>query len=102
MKNPTLFAQELIKHQGIKKAFEIASQSVASMEAVGTTGGCPYTEEVEMVEQTVKGADGKLKTQMVTIIDEAKKAKRLTKTLIFWKNVKAYVAKRKPAEQQAA
>jgi len=94
--NPVItFAEGLMKHQGKEKALAIAEGNVQIAKAVGTTGGVPFAEEVEMQEHTYTDKEtGKQTTRTVTIIDEAAKAKRLSKLHTFWMNVAGYIKNR--------
>lgn len=93
--NPVTYAQELVKHQGKEKALMIAENAVQVMKSVGTIGGVPFAEEVEMQEHTYTDKEtGKQTTRTVTIIDEAAKSKRLAKLNTFWVNVAGYLKKR--------
>lgn len=98
--NPVTYAQELVKHQGWEKALEIANGTVRTSMTTQGSVGCPFTEEVEIVVREVK-VEGKIKQVETTVIDEAAQAKRLAKTLTFWKNVAAYLNKRKPVKKAA-
>jgi len=93
--NPVTYAQDLMKYQGKERALMIAENAVQTLKAVGTTGGVPFAEEVEMQEHTYTDKDtGKQTTKTVTIIDEAAKSKRLSKLNTFWVNVAGYIKKR--------
>lgn len=92
MKSPVEFAKALIKRQGLENAHGIALRTLRLMEVVGVNGP-GLGDEIELTEQT-EVRNGKPVTTVITIVDDARRVKRLDKTLIFWKNVAGYTRKR--------
>jgi hypothetical protein len=102
MRNPVEYAKALVKRNGKTEAVRIATNTrktmeVAMMDPNPAHRGTPFSDEVQISEQTEVN-NGKLQTKTVTFIDEAKKAARLRRTLIFWQNVTNWLAKRHPEE----
>jgi hypothetical protein len=99
--SPEKYARAITNLHGFDGAYNIVLRTLGTIESVGV-GGCPFADEVEMVEQQTRNAEGKVVNKTVTIIDHAAQAKRQSKTLEFWKNVHGFMKKRKPASSKAA
>jgi hypothetical protein len=98
--NPFTYADGLVKFQGSAEAIRIAQATRKTIEIAmmdPAHSGTPFADEVDIKEHTIV-SEGKLTTRTVTIVDEARKAGRMKKTLIFWQNVTNYLAKKFPAQ----
>lgn len=84
---PVQMAKGMIETHGLDKAVMLADTMVHTSEEVTTSGGTPFSHEIELF----MGDDGKEHIR----IDEGKKAVRLSQTQIFWKNVFGFVKNRK-------
>ena len=99
MKTNTLeYAKALAQRQGPSYALAIAESMLETTRVVvSSSGGCPFAPEVVMQEQTYVDKETKQqKTKTVTFVNEAAKATRQGKTLLFWQNVSAHLRKMQP------
>ena len=100
--NPVDYAKALIKRNGKAEAVRIATgtrktMEIAMMDPDPKNRGTPFSDEVEISEQT-EIVNGKVQTRTHTFVDEARKAARLRRTLTFWQNVTNWMAKHYPEE----